>query len=366
MTKQNNNKTTPKSSAPVMRKNQNNRNNNRVPRGLRLSDGRYSAPAASTRVVKTEVARISGSPYSGDGKITVKHREYIGEIPGSVAFSAVSYSINPALATTFQWLSTLASNYESYKFRNLRFEFETEKSSSTAGSLMMAVDFDAADAAPTTKQAMMTFQNAVRSAPWCPCEYSSSGPDLIKFGVQRYLRSAALAANLDIKTYDVGNLIVATSGCADTSTLGELYVSYEVELHTPQQGVLPLSAFTGEKIVGAGSVSKTAIFGSTPTITGTTAWSAVTNTLTCVIAGDYLLELDVIGTTLVLNAAPTGTATITAAVPQNVLIDTTGVYGLGAWAVRATVGQTIIFNMSNSATLTSSNARIGSYTYTLA
>jgi hypothetical protein len=43
-----------------------------------------------------------------------------------------------------------------------------------------------------------------------------------------------LASNLDIKTYDVGNLYVCTEGQASTATVGYLYIDYEVVLKTPQ------------------------------------------------------------------------------------------------------------------------------------
>jgi hypothetical protein len=58
---------------------------------------------------------------------------------------------------------------------------------------------------------------------------------LLKFGIQRYVRSAGVPANTDIKTYDVGRFYVATSNTPSSpTTLGELYVTYEIELITPQ------------------------------------------------------------------------------------------------------------------------------------
>jgi hypothetical protein len=192
------------------------------------------APLALTRPVRIGVPDVSGSPYVGDGRVRVRHREYLADVAGSVAFAATGFAINPGIATSFPWLSNIAVNFESYLFRALSFEYETQKSASTSGTIMMAVDFDAADAAPASKTALMTYHNAVRSAVWGECCYRSDMMDLRKFGVQRYVRSGALAANLDIKTYDVGNLFVATQGEADTSAIGELYVVYDVELITPQ------------------------------------------------------------------------------------------------------------------------------------
>ncbi len=324
-----------------------------------------SAPVASTKILRISVPKFAGSPYSGDGKITVRHREYIGEVNGSVSFAATQYAVNPGMAATFPWLSTIAANYESYKFRNLKFEFETEKSTATNGSIMMAIDFDAADSAPSTKQQLMTFQNAVRSAPWTSCEYIAATADLLKFGVQRYNRSATVAST-DIKTYDVGNLVVATQGCADTSVIGELYVSYDVELHTPQQSGSSASA-GGEKIVSAGSVSKTSVYGSSATVTGVSYFSAATNTLTCVVAGDYLVENNAVGTGLnAISNTLTGTATTTLLDGNGFQVGGGSTAGGSCFIVRATVGQTVIVDYSGATTLTALTTRITPYNYSLA
>lgn len=192
------------------------------------------APVALSRRVRIGMPDVSGSPYAGDGRVRIRHREYLADVAGSVAFANTAFAINPGLAASFPWLSAIAVRFESYIFRRLRFEYETQRSTATNGTVMMAVDFDAADAAPTTKTGIMSYHNAVRSAVWDECCYNSDAGDLRKFGVQRFIRSAGLAANLDIKTYDVGNLNIATQGEADTTAIGELYVEYDVELITPQ------------------------------------------------------------------------------------------------------------------------------------
>jgi len=194
-------------------------------------EGRISVPQSmGTRITTSSPSILSA--YSGDGRVRVRHREYIADVAGSVAFAANSYVVNPGIVATFPWLSVLAANFESYKFNNLCFQFSTEKSASTNGSLMIAIDYDANDAAPTTKTIMMSYHNAVRCPVWSETKYVADRPDLQKLP-QRYIRAGAVTGT-DLKTYDVGNLFVSTAGCADTSALGELYVIYDVELITPQ------------------------------------------------------------------------------------------------------------------------------------
>jgi len=194
-------------------------------------EGRVSAPQAMGSRLTTSSPSIL-SAYTGDGRVRIRHREYIADVAGSVAFAATAYVVNPGIAVTFPWLSIIAANFESYKFNNLCFQFSTEKSASTNGSLMIAIDFDANDATPTTKTVMMSYHNAVRCPVWSETKYVTDKPDLLKLP-QHFIR-AGVVSGTDLKTYDVGNLFVATSGCADTTALGELYVIYDVELITPQ------------------------------------------------------------------------------------------------------------------------------------
>lgn len=320
---------------------------------------RSSVAAAYSRKIVSSKPIMSGSPYQGDGMVRIRHREYIGEIPGSVAFANVQYNVNPGLSATFPWLSVVAANFESYLFRRLSFSFETEKSTSTSGSIMQAIDFDAADAAPTSKIQLMSYSHAVRSAVWDECRFSSDGPDLKKFGVQRYIRSGALASNLDIKTYDVGVHNVATQGCADTTNIGELYVEYDVELHTPQLGSVTSE---GQKLVGAGSVSKTAYLGTAPTSTGSSYFSGSSNTLTCLIPGEYMIVMYMTGTGVSTTIPVSGSAT-----GANVnfgAVSTTNL--LLQYKVQALVaGQTFILDFTGGTTYTASSVWITPFVYSL-
>jgi hypothetical protein len=318
------------------------------------------APLARTKVMRTTVPNVSGSAYSGDGRMRVRHREYISDISGSVAFAASGLSINPGDSRTFPWLSVLAAEFESYLFRSLKFEFETQKSASTNGSVMMAVDFDAADDPPVNKQQLMAYHNAVRSAVWDECCYSSALHDLEKFGVQRYVRLGALPANLDIKTYDVGNLFVATQGEADTTPVGELYVEYDVELITPQiaSGV---AAYNSVHISSPSATLANPFAGSVNT--GGLQVSGSGNTLTFDRVGQYLVALNWDGTTPTA-VAPTITGTVTVSDPyggQFVAVSLLG--GADLFLVQVTdVGQTMIFDFSASAaSINNMDTRIAFY-----
>jgi hypothetical protein len=175
-------------------------------------------------------------PSQRGTSIIVRHTEYIGDIVSdNASFKVTKFSINPGLATSFPWLAAVANNYESYRFKQLHYKYKPICPTSTPGKVVIAVDYDASDATPNSKLVINSYEGAVSTSPWDEVTMNSTLSNLHKFGTQRYVRPATPPTGTDIKTYDVGNLFIATSNTpAQATTLGEIYVSYEVELFTPQ------------------------------------------------------------------------------------------------------------------------------------
>lgn len=188
------------------------------------------APVNVSKQTKTSRPIIT----SAGETVTVKHREYIADISAAnSSFTVTPVPINPGLSTSFPWLSQIATRYESYTFDRLDYVYQPICPTTTPGSIMMAVDFDAADPIPTNKVSLMAYHNATRTAPWASTRYSSTRLDQHKFALERYTRAATVTG--DIKTYDVGTIIVASQNTpATTTVLGELYVEYVVRFRTPQ------------------------------------------------------------------------------------------------------------------------------------
>jgi hypothetical protein len=232
----------------------------------------------------------------------IRYKEYVQDIAGSVAFSASSFAVQPGLSALFAWLAGQAVSYQEYRFRKLAFRFETEKASSSSGKVMLAFLPDAADATPVNKQEMLENQYKVANAIWAPCSFSV--PVSESLGARRYIRSGTLAANLDIKTYDLGKLVVATQGCADTTAVGELYVEYEIELITPVVNIAAQAAANSLRVVAGGTISDTAVFGDAPTYTGGLDITAAGNVLTFNRVGSYILSMSLTGTGLFTAFAP--------------------------------------------------------------
>jgi hypothetical protein len=188
---------------------------------------RMEAPVAFGSMTKVS------KPNLGRARTIVKHSEYIADINGSAAFT-IQQTIfgNPGLLASFPWLSQIASAYEKYRILKIRYRFETEAPTTYTGSIFLSPEFNPQDAAPLNK--LQTFQNedTVRTVPWrgiccvIPAKY-------LKVYNDYFVRSAALAVNQDLKTYDPFVLYVCSQGQANGNLAGEIWVDYEIELLNP-------------------------------------------------------------------------------------------------------------------------------------
>jgi len=262
--------------------------------------GAQSAPVATSRRITTRKPKMRANATSA----TISHREFVGDIAGSIAFEGSTFALNPGNGSVFPWLSSIALNYESYVFKDLHFHYETSVSTTTAGTVMLAVDYDASDRAPLTKQHLMAYAQAQRSAPWQECAFNCRSGDLTKFAKERYVRDSSPPAG-DIKTYDVGNLFLATQGNVSGAIIGELYVSYTVELRTPQVHTATIQALS----MSQGDVDNT-LFGGNPTFSinpWNASYESATSTLSLigmVIGATYTIAFRCAGNSLT-SAAPT-------------------------------------------------------------
>lgn len=323
-------------------------NNNKIVKSRSSSVSRKSAPVASSTVRKVSKPVFANS-RSGD--LTVKHREYINEVAGSVSFAVNTLQINPGLAGVFPWLSQIAQRYESYRFKKLVFHYETESATSATGSVIGTIDYDASDSAPENKTQAMAYRNAVRSPPWCDFSMISQSEDLNK-RKSYFVRAGSLSSNQDIKLYDSGNFYLCTQGQAGATNIGELYVEYIVDLMTPQMrppgagdaiyGILIGSSNTAPaSTVAAGNMPVSVVSSGTTT-------SITTLTFTQPWQGYFTL---ILGGTGLISISGSGTA--------NVTEGSSGEIGgatalMDFFTVDADIGETLVITIVNT-TITSAS-----------
>jgi hypothetical protein len=230
------------------------------------------------------------------------------------------------------------------------------------------VDYDASDAVPASKFELLEFAGATSAPMWSDECVILEGNDDGALGRRRYLRSGALASNLDIKTYDVGNFIVGTQGNTSGGTINaaSLFVEYEVELYTPQFSLSSQALFLSAKIVGNTGVSNTASYGSAALITGGLDVSALSNTITFNRPGQYIVTDFVTGTVLAAGSAAL-TGTVLSSELQSFLVTTAATTGSAQYSVSVLAkGQTLIKSYSAlSTSVTAIVTRIAPYAYSL-
>jgi len=341
----------------------------RIPRPISSKNSTskmVSAPVAKAKIDKITKPKFSMPKQSSDGRVCIRHREYINDVYGSVNFSALQYSINPGLATTFPWLNTIAIAYESYRFKRLVFTFESSKSTATNGSVLMAVDFDPSDAAPTNKAQALAYNNAIRGPTWETFSYVCSPGDLAKMN-QKFLRYGALIAGQDALLYDVGNLFICPSGLADGSVIGELHVDYEVEMYTPQFDLTAYALSTAAKYTAVGTITNTNWLGASITQSGGVSAIYTAPFLNVNVPGQYIFVYTLVGTGLAQSGSPTFSSTgNTIALISSTISTTQITYVLTVQLDTPANGISVTNLTTASTTLTGATLRVGYYAVSLA
>lgn len=217
------------------------------------------APVSYGIKSKVLAPRVSSS---GRGMKRVQHRELLAVIPGSVAYTCTSTALNPGLITSFPWLSLEALTYEMYCWNALRFVYVPSCSTSSTGSVGMAIDFDSQDNVPQTETEFSSNMDAVSCSPYESVTYNTNRMNFVRQFPNKFCRygGSELTTN-GIATYDLGQLLVFTSGQAGTTTIGRIYAEYDVTFMIPFLSSVAQKSSYGVGIMGVSSSTSAAYFG---------------------------------------------------------------------------------------------------------
>lgn len=326
-----------------------------------------SRPPPQKKQKQASAAAAYATGQSGQGaklvatakSCRVTHREFIGNVIGSTAFAiAASFAVNPGLLASFPWLSGIAQNWETYKFRYLRLCYYTRTGTGVPGSVILAHDPDASDAAPSTEAVMTTYESCAEDAPWKDICLVTKAMALHELGPRKFVRTGALAANQDIKLYDAGNLFVGTvDGTA--VAWGKLWVEYDIDLFTPQ--LPPAGVFAGGNINAGGALTAANPLGTLPIVDPQGSGISVDNgsLVTLALAGEYMVVLGLTGTVITAVPAPTPSAGVAATALFTVVL-ASGLNAMVYYRVVVTVpGATLDFT-ATATTITSAFLSVGS------
>jgi len=229
-----------------------------VAKGFRLAGGAvggyfgapgvgYNAGAALSKVlgfgdykVKSNTLMSNGVPVFSRGKrsIRVRHREFLGDINSVTGFSiSNTYPLNPGLSITFPWLSTLANSYQQYRIHGMLFEFvstsaDALNSTNTAlGQVVMATQYDSTRPLWSTKAEMESAEFSCSGRPSAnlihPIECDVKQTPIANL----YIRNDDTSG--DIRMTDLGYTSIAVVNTQAASVVGELWITYDVELLKP-------------------------------------------------------------------------------------------------------------------------------------
>lgn len=113
---------------------------------------------------------------------------------------------------------------------------------------------------------------------------------MLEPGNRKYVRTTALAANLDVKTYDAGNFFVCTTD-GTAVNWGKLWVEYDVDLYVPQlppQGIPHLA----EHLSASSSTTADPLAGTVTKSSGSdTVVSYSGDVFTFLVPGNYMVNL---------------------------------------------------------------------------
>lgn len=231
----------------------------------RSSSYRYARRANGRRyrVYGGGVPRISGyGAYKGGGSrimadgppsvqnsssgVIISHREYIGDLNTSQAFTNYQFPLNPGMNQTFPWLSEVASNFEEWVPRGIVFQFKSTSSDAVVstnanaalGTVIMATEYNPYNGAFGNKQQMENYQWAKSCKPSQSMIHGVECKQSKNVLPSYFVRTTNVPSNQDQRLYDMGSFQIAAVGMqSNGGACGELWVSYEIEFRKPRMPV---------------------------------------------------------------------------------------------------------------------------------
>ena len=190
--------------------------------------------------VSPPTAFSSGGIYTGPtinggprGQTRFSHTEFVADVGGTINGIVNVLTINPAATATFPWLSRIAQGFELYRFKRLRIDYTPSVSTTSAGIVVGAFEFDGNDALPTSKQQLSAMDGARRVNVWgkqsfpmaCPAGWYYTGTVVTP------------GSTGDVRLTDVARFVLGVFGTTVVVSPGELTVSYDVEFSKPDMGI---------------------------------------------------------------------------------------------------------------------------------
>jgi hypothetical protein len=192
------------------------------------------------KINSNSLIAAGGIPTFGASITRISHAEYLGDVLGSTTYTATMYRFNPGDPTTCPWLRQVAANYQKYEIAGLVYEFRTTCGSAIASSnnalgvVGIATNYNVAEAIFSSKRTAESTMFVSTSVPSTSILHAVECAPADEVTKLKFIRpTVAIPENTDRALYDHANTTIFTEGMQTTTTIGELWISYDVILHNP-------------------------------------------------------------------------------------------------------------------------------------
>jgi len=233
----------------------------------------FGRGAYDVSLANTGPARFAASP-----DVIIAHREFVGDVGGSQAFTVNTFTLNPTNPALFPWLSGVAVNWDQYEWVGILLEYRATSSFATTaantalGTVIMATDYNLSNAGFSSKVDMENYEGAVS----CP-------PDQSFYHMVECARKETTIEVMytnqngnDQRFTSLGDFQIATTGMQGAYTIGELWVTYKIKLMKPKlQNHMNTNNWVQIRNTGS-SITSAAPLGTGFTVNGSGAFGDVT------------------------------------------------------------------------------------------
>lgn len=201
-----------------------------------LGMGDYEMKSNSLMHDLTGVPNVHGSQHT----VRLRHKEYLGDIIGSVGFAIRNYTVQPGSSATFPWLSNIAGMFQEYKIKGLIFEYLSTSATAlnsvntALGTVLLGTQYNVALPTFSSEAEMLQTEGTIMTKPSnsviCPIECDPN----LQVMHHLFTRTGSLPAGSDYQFYDWCNFSIATVGMQAAANIGKLWVSYDIEFSKPR------------------------------------------------------------------------------------------------------------------------------------
>lgn len=206
---------------------------------------------------------------SSNGTFSVRHQEMIFNVitrsvsSGPNGYVVMAINFNPGLKDVFSYLSGIALNYTSYCFNKLVVSYVPSCPTNTIGQIYLAADSDPTSEPPQSDKDMTNHEECIKGSVFLAKDFKPK-TSLFQSRKEFFIRFPSQQLPSDLKFYDCMKMYVAYKGTPAQTSIGDIYVSYDITFKTAKidRSLRQISGIETFGFKTSGTTSNTVPFGS--------------------------------------------------------------------------------------------------------